>query len=199
MEGFGWKTSTSPWRPILARLRRRFGHLGERFEEKRQARQKPTAPLQTDLAAGNALDVATWTDRNKLECCEERRAPPGKFKSKHLNGERVFGNSDVPKALSDFYSAIFEFPNTVQGQRTSKMVGWFWHARVADTPTFKCDDELLTKGFKKLRKHQHSPDGVTVEIFQQLSPPQLAQLAQPTTDMFTSLDFETVDNSCSNP
>ena len=36
-----------------------------------------------------------------------------------------------------------------------------------------------------------SQDGVTAEIFHQLSSTQLAQLAQAITDMFTSLDFET--------
>ena len=45
--------------------------------------------------------------QKKLECCEEGRAPPGKPKSKHVNWERVFGNEEVPKAISEFYSAIF--------------------------------------------------------------------------------------------
>ena len=60
--------------------------FGERFEEKRQARQRPTTPLQSDLARRCEVD-----------------------RQKKLN-------SDVPKALSDFYSDIFEFPHTVQGQ-----------------------------------------------------------------------------------
>ena len=58
--------------------------------------------------------------QKKIECCEEGRAPLGKPKSKHLNWERMFGNVEVPKALSEFYSAIFEFPNTVQGQTLRK-------------------------------------------------------------------------------
>ena len=38
-------------------------------------------------------------------------------KSKHLHCERVFRCSDVPKAPSDFHSTVFEFPNTVTGQK----------------------------------------------------------------------------------
>ena len=136
--------------------------------------------------------------QKKLECCEEVRAPPGKPKSKHINWERVFGNVEVPKALSEFYSAIIKFPNTVQGQtlrqaEDEKRKWWvdLWHTRVANTPVFQCDVELLTKSIKKLRRHKSSPDGVTAEIFHQLSSTQLEQLAQANTDMFTSLDFET--------
>ena len=46
---YGCKISNSPWRPILARIRR-SGRLGQRFEEKRQKRQRSTTPLQSDLA-----------------------------------------------------------------------------------------------------------------------------------------------------
>ena len=110
---------------------------------------------------------------------------------------------EVQKALSDFHSTIFEFPNTVQGQtqrqakdENRKWCGGLWHTRVADSPVLQCDVELLTKCIKKLRKHKSSPDGVTAEIFNQLSSTQLEQLAQSITDRFTTLDFrDTMDHS----
>ena len=136
--------------------------------------------------------------QKKLECCEEGRAPPDKAKSKHINWSREIGEEEVPKALSEFYSAIFEFPNTAHGQELRqdedrKRQWWvnLWRTRLADTPVFRCDTELLEKRIKKLRKHKSSPDGVTAEIFHMLSNSQLTQLAQAITDMFSSLDFET--------
>ena len=126
--------------------------------------------------------------QKKLECCEEGRAPPVKTKSKHINWSRVFGKEEVPKALSEFYSAIFEFPNTAQGQELRqdedrKRQWWvdLWRTRL----------RIARKCIKKLRKHKSSPDGITAEIFHMLSNSQLTQLAQAITDMFSSLDFET--------
>ena len=128
--------------------------------------------------------------QKKMECCEKGRAPPAKPKSKRLNWVRVFGNRNVPISLS--------LSNTVQGQtqrqaEDENRTWWvdLWHTRVADTPVFQRDVELLIKCIKKLRKHKSCPGGVAAEIFHQLSPTQLAQLAQAITDMFTSLDFET--------
>ena len=136
--------------------------------------------------------------QKKLECCEEGRAPLAKTKSKHINWSRVFGKEEVPKALSDFYSAVFEFPNTAQGQtlkqdEEKKKLWWvdLWRTRIADTPVFRCDTDLLKSCIKKLRKHKSSPDGVTAEIFHMLNDSQLTQLAQAITDMFASLHFET--------
>ena len=110
--------------------------------------------------------------QNKWECCEEKRAPPGQAKSKHLNWERVFGNSDDPKGLSYFYSAISEFPYIVEGQTLRqaedehrKWCVGSWRTRIADTPTFKCDEELLPKCIKKLKKHKNFAYGGTAEIF----------------------------------
>ena len=58
--------------------------------------------------------------QKKIECCEEGRAPPVKTKSKHIKWSRVFGEEEVPKALSEFYSSIFEFPT---GRRQEKTMG----------------------------------------------------------------------------
>ena len=70
--------------------------------------------------------------QNMLECCEEERAPPGQAKSKHLNWERVFGNSDDPKGLSYFLQRHLRIPTHCQRSdtptgrgRTSKMVRRF--------------------------------------------------------------------------
>ena len=65
----------------------------------------------------------------KLEGCEEGRAPQGRSKSKHPNWEKVFGNSDVPKALTRILQYHVRIPKHSDGSetwtgrgRTSKMV-----------------------------------------------------------------------------
>ena len=100
--------------------------------------------------------------QKKLECCEEERAPPSKPKSKHFNWERVCRERGGPEcSLIDFHVAIFEFPSMVQGRtlrqaedENRKWCVGLWHTRVADTPVFQCDVELLTECIKKLRKHK---------------------------------------------
>ena len=78
-----------------------------------------------------------------------------------------------------------KFPNTVQGK--NYVVGCICGTRALHTHQFS--SELLTRCIKKLR-NTRAIQMVSQLIFQQLSPPQLAQPAQDITSMFTSLDFE---------
>ena len=136
--------------------------------------------------------------QKKLECCEERRGPPVKMKSKHIHWSTVFGEEEVPKAHSEFYSAIFEFPNTAQwsesatGRRQEKtMVGGSVALAFGKHASLPVRQRIARKMHQEAEETQSSPDGVTAEIFHMLSNSQLTQLAQAITDMLSSLDFET--------
>ena len=62
--------------------------------------------------------------QKKLECCEEGRAPPVKTKSKHINWSRVFGEEEVPKALSTAQSSSSRTQLMVKScNRTKTVVG----------------------------------------------------------------------------
>ena len=102
----------------------------------------------------NVPDADMWTDKRNWNA-EEGRAPPGKPKYKHINWERVFGNDEVPKALSEFCSAVFEL-QTLRQDEERKRKWWIdlWRTRAANRPVFQCDLELLNKCIKKLRKHK---------------------------------------------
>ena len=117
--------------------------------------------------AENAPDVDPVTERQILKCCEEGRAPTGKSKSKHLC-------SDAPESCHIFTEGGCRGTHTSQKHRHS-------------SATRSYSQNVSTSR----RNTNHSPDGVTAEIFQKLRTPLPAQLAQSITDMFTSLDFET--------
>ena len=67
-----------PMETDICKVRRRFGHPGEHFEEKRQARERPTTPLQSDLGQETCPTPPPGQTEKKCECCEEGRAPPAK-------------------------------------------------------------------------------------------------------------------------
>ena len=151
----GCKTPTSSGRPVPAGIRRRFVQPRRRFEKQRQARQGSSTALQSDLAQ-NAPDVDTWTDRKSWSAArrkEHLQASP--------NPSISIGSASSGVRTSDFHSTIFKFPNTVNGQTRRQAEDenrkWWvgsWHTRIAETPTFKCDEELLTKCINKLKKTQ---------------------------------------------
>ena len=117
LAGLGCKIQQS-----LAGIRRLFDQPRRRLNKQRQVRQGTVNTFAERSGAGNAPDVHTRTERKKLECCEEGRARPRKSNSKPLNWEDVFGSSDVPKALSDFYSTFFDFRDTVAGPKLRRAV-----------------------------------------------------------------------------
>ena len=147
------KAPTSSGRPVLG------GGSKTTCPASKTLRIGPSTPLQSDRARSKHARRRLLDRKKELESCEEGRAPPRKSKSKHLDWQRVFGSSDVPKALSEFCSTVFEFPNTVTGQKLrqaedehrKRCVGT-WRTRIAETPTFKCDEEFLTNGINMLKK-----------------------------------------------
>ena len=173
----GCKTSTLSWRPILARIRRRFVQLGERFEEKRQARHGSSAPQQSGLAQ----ETRSTSSREKTEHVGMLRGGAGTSGQSQVEASQLgacLRELGRPESSLIFFTAPSSNSHTLSKVRHSDRprtniengcVG-FWRTRIADTPTFKRDEELLPMCIKKLKKHKnfayggHSRDFLATQL-----------------------------------
>ena len=178
------------------RERRRVVQPGRRFEEKRQARQGSSAPLQSDLAQ----KTCSTPPRGQTEKVGLLRGETGTSRQIQVEASQLGAHLWELGRPADFSQRLLRFPRHCEGSntptgrgRTSKNCGWVCGTRALQTH----QHSSATRSYSQMC--HKAEDGVTAEIFQLLSSLRLAQLAQSTTDMFTSLDFETVDYSCSEP